>query len=167
MHARPGEPRGIRTRVVVHFPLLLKSSRNHCLGALAAALSAWLYLGTETGVVVFRAIMSAAIAGLILGRLALYLITIVDLNRWKTAALSGLITGLIIHPLMWSIFVTWSRWAVFFEGKLPKGSLLGDLYSALFWSQASVMYGFLVTIPAMTIAAYLTQKDDSLGENGG
>jgi hypothetical protein len=125
------------------------------LAALAAALLAWLYLGAETKAVVFRAIISTAIAGLLLGSWPLSLKVG---GRWKSALFSGAIKGLLLHPATWLVFVLWTRWAVLLDGGAPAGNLWDDLYSALIWSLGSVMYGFVVTVPAMAAAAYLSTE---------
>jgi hypothetical protein len=137
---------------------LLHTSRNHGLAALFAATAAWLYLGAESKAIVYRAIVSAGIAGLFLGQSTLYLASKIRFDGWKSAATTGIINGVLLHPLTWVVFVLWTRWAVLFEGGAPAGTLFNDLYSALVWSLGSAMYGFLLTIPAMTVAAYLSTK---------
>jgi hypothetical protein len=61
--------------------------------------------------------------------------------------------GIALHPVTWTLFVVWSRLVKYMAGETPRGDWGSDLYGAFIWSAGSIMYGFLLTVPAMALAA--------------
>ncbi len=119
------------------------------MAGLLSAIVAWLAIGHDTHPIVMRAVVCPVIAGGLIG-----LLCVPGLLRGRRL-LCGALGGVLVHPMAWSIFVTWAWLSAWTGGREPAGHILDGLSNALVWSVASLAYGFLLTIPTFVGAAWL------------
>ena len=70
----------------------------------------------------------------------------------------GALGGVVVHPIMWTLFVLEARFMALLEGRTPLGSTLDDLTAAFAWSGGSLMFGFWITMPLSVLAAFVYSK---------
>lgn len=118
--------------------------------ALGAAAVAWAVLGSKTDAVVLRAIASATFSGAVIG-------TVVSTKMLSSAprsvARTGLLTGLLLHPTTWLVYVVWGV-LVPTSAESVGGNVLVALENALLWTAASIPHGAALPIPACLAAAF-------------
>ncbi len=121
------------------------------LAGLCAASLVWWVLGADSHPLVVRAVLSASLAGLILGFVAPL--------RWTVSAPTRLtlLLGLGLHPAAWVVYVLWARWSPVAPTIDEPGHVLQSLYSAIVWSTASIPFGAAVTLPAVAFSVLGTR----------
>jgi hypothetical protein len=120
------------------------------LGALGAAAIAWAVLGSKTDAVVLRAIASTTFSGAVIGTIVS---TRLHTRAPRSVARTGLLTGLLLHPVTWFVYVIWGV-LVPTSAEGVGGNVLVALENALLWTAASIPHGAALTIPVCLLAAF-------------
>ena len=149
------EPRGLRQELIPIGPRLTAALLFGGAG-LMSALVAWTILDSDTHPIVVTAIAATTVAGALLGAaVARWARTPHPIGQGRRTALVGVLTGVAIHPTAWLTFVLFAWCSAWLSGRAPKGHLIEGLGNALVWAVASLTYGFLLTVPAFGLAAWV------------
>jgi len=123
--------------------------------AFCLALILWFVFGSDTDALTLRAVASCSTAGAMLGLLSTRFFRG---SSQKTAILSGVMGGLLIHPISWILFSAGSWIYVQWTSGNAAGTLLESAIAGLLFSLGSLSFGFLLTCPAFVGAAWFCHR---------